>query len=72
MQFADALTGGAYMANANEPLLLTAPTGLAPSAAKLLHNMQSHLATVTLFGGLAALPKAVMDQAARAVGGVEK
>ena len=70
-QFADALTGGAYMANANEPLLLTAPTSLASSAAGLLSTMQSQLSQVTLFGGLSALPKAVMDQAAYAVGGVE-
>jgi len=71
-QFADALTGGAYMANANEPLLLTAPTVLAPSDANLLHGMQSQLSQVTMFGGQAALNKAVMDQIAHAVGGVEK
>lgn len=71
-QFADALTGGAFMANANEPLLLTAPTALAPSDTTLLHGMRSQLSAVTLFGGPVALKQAVMDQIAHAVGGVER
>jgi putative cell wall-binding protein len=72
MQFADALTGGAYMANANQPLLLTAPTVLAPSDAGLLSGMHAQLTAVTMFGGQVALAKSVMDQIAHAVGGVER
>ncbi|MEY9932770.1 hypothetical protein ABH926_007421 [Catenulispora sp. GP43] len=72
MSFADALTGGAYMANANEPLLLTAPTVLAPADTGLLSGMRSQLSAVALFGGPVAIKQVVMDQIAHAVGGVEK
>jgi putative cell wall-binding protein len=72
MQFADALTGGAYMANAGQPLLLTAPTVLAPADTGLLRGMQAQLSAVTLFGGPVAITKTVMDQITRAVGGVER
>lgn len=72
MQFADALTGGAYMANANEPLLLTMPDVLASADNSLLSGMRSQLSAVTLFGGKAALSQPVMDQVTRAVGGVER
>ncbi|MEY9859992.1 putative cell wall-binding protein [Catenulispora sp. GAS73] len=72
MQFADALTGGAYMANAGEPLILTPPTVLAPADASLLRTMQSQLSTITMFGGPVALNKAVMDQITHAIGGVER
>ena len=72
MQFADALTGGAAMANADQPLLLTAPTVLAPADTRLLNGMHSQLSAVTLFGGPVALSKSVMDQINRAVGGVER
>jgi hypothetical protein len=72
MQFADALTGGASMANAGEPLLLTPPTVLAPADTGLLQGMRTQLSTITLFGGQAALKQTVMDQITRAVGGVEK
>ncbi|WP_194897703.1 cell wall-binding repeat-containing protein [Catenulispora pinisilvae] len=71
MQFADALTGGAYMANAGEPLLLTAPTVLAPADTSLFHTMQNQISAITLFGGPVAIQKKVMDQIAHAVGGVE-
>jgi hypothetical protein len=71
-QFADALTGGAYMANANEPLLLTQPTYLVQPDYKVLQTMRSQLSQVTMFGGQAALSKPVMDQIAGAVGGVER
>ena len=72
MQFADALTGGAYMANAGQPLILTDPNALSPADVPLLGTMHNQLSAVSLFGGPMAIKQAVMDQIARAVGGVEK
>ncbi|WP_344654912.1 cell wall-binding repeat-containing protein [Catenulispora subtropica] len=72
MQFADALTGGAYMANAGQPLILTDPNGLSPADVPLLATMHNQISAVSLFGGPVAIKQAVMDQIARAVGGVEK
>jgi putative cell wall-binding protein len=72
MQFADALTGGAYMANAGEPLILTAPTVLAPADTSLLRTMQNQISTITLFGGPVAIKQTVMDQITHAIGGVER
>ncbi|NUR29957.1 MAG: hypothetical protein HOV83_29590 [Catenulispora sp.] len=72
MQFADALTGGAYMANAGQPLILTDPNSLSPADVPLLGTMHNQISAISLFGGPAAIKQVVMDQITRAVGGVEK
>ena len=53
--FPDALTGGAYAANAAEPLLLTAPDSLSAPTASLLSGWASQFTAVTVFGGQAAI-----------------
>ena len=53
--FPDALTGGAYAANAAEPLLLTAPDSLSATTASLLSGWASQFTAVTVFGGQAAI-----------------
>jgi parallel beta-helix repeat protein len=55
MNFPDALTGGAYAANAGMPLLLTDPKSLPGTTGDLLGSLASHLVAVTLFGGPAAI-----------------
>ena len=49
--FADALTGGALMAHAGGPLLLTDSTTLSPATATYLHNFATSIATIDVFGG---------------------
>lgn len=53
--FPDALTGGAYAANAAEPLLLTAPGSLSAPTAALLSGWASQFTAVAVFGGEAAI-----------------
>jgi hypothetical protein len=53
--FPDALTGGAYAANAAEPLLLTDPGSLSAPTASLLSGWASQFTAVTVFGGNAAI-----------------
>ncbi|NUP45713.1 MAG: hypothetical protein HOW97_00140 [Catenulispora sp.] len=72
MQFADALTGGAFMANAGQPLILTDPAGLSPADVPMLATMHNQISAISLFGGPAAIKQVVMDQITRAVGGVER
>ncbi|OLE22550.1 MAG: hypothetical protein AUG49_18750 [Catenulispora sp. 13_1_20CM_3_70_7] len=72
MQFADALTGGAFMANAGNPLILTDPASLSPADVPLLATMHNQISAISLFGGPVAIKQTVMDQITRAVGGVKR
>ncbi|MFL6117969.1 MAG: cell wall-binding repeat-containing protein [Catenulispora sp.] len=71
-QFADALTGGAFMANAGNPLILTDPNSLSPADVPLLATMHNQISAISLFGGPVAIKQSVMDQITRAVGGVKR
>jgi putative cell wall-binding protein len=57
--FADALAGGAYVANVQQPLLLTDPNSLPEDIGKWFNGTfsQDGIATIAVFGG----PKAVSD-----------
>lgn len=67
--FPDALTGGAYAANAGMPLLITEPTML-PDPIRAVLSAQAHtLSTVTLFGGDQAVSNGVESAIAGAVDG---
>ncbi|NUS57381.1 MAG: hypothetical protein HOV66_21370, partial [Streptomycetaceae bacterium] len=67
--FPDALTGGAYAANAGVPLLLTDPKALPDTVRLLLTALHRQLAAVEVFGGPLAVSEAVDAQVVKAVGG---
>ena len=67
--FPDALTGGAFAANAGLPLLLTPPNALAPDTAMVLQGWARSLTSVTIFGGPNAVTRPVADAITRVVGG---
>jgi hypothetical protein len=67
--FPDALTGGAYAANAGIPLLLTDPKQLPPNVAALFATWKQQLAAIEVFGGPAAVSTGVQSSVATAVGG---
>lgn len=69
MNFPDALTGGAFAANAGEPLLLTDPAQLPGPIGDELAALAAHLRTVTIFGGPNAVSNTVVNQVAARVGG---
>ena len=66
--FPDALTGGAYAANAGVPLLLTDPKALPDTVRTLLVTWHRQLAAVEHFGGPAALSDTADAQVVEAVG----
>jgi putative cell wall-binding protein len=53
--FADAMSGGAYLARLGGPILLTYPTSVPASTSNYLSAVRSGLATSSLFGGSAAI-----------------
>jgi putative cell wall-binding protein len=53
--FADAMSGGAYLARLGGPMLLTYPTSLPASTSNYLSAVRSELASSSLFGGSAAI-----------------
>lgn len=67
--FPDALTGGAYAANAAEPLLLTAPGALSAPTASLLSGWASQFTAVTVFGGESAISGPTFTAIVKAVHG---
>jgi putative cell wall-binding protein len=71
MAFPDALAGGAYMANLDQPLLLTDPAVLPASVIGDLSSpsVRASIQAVTIFGGPNAVSQGVEDQIAGTVGG---
>lgn len=67
--FPDALTGGAFAANAGAPLLLTDPVALPDSTRGLLASWAPQLAEITVFGGGAAIPTRTFQSIVDAVHG---
>jgi hypothetical protein len=57
--FADAMSGGAYLARLGGPVLLTYPTSLPASTSNYLSAARPSLATSSLFGGSAAISTSV-------------
>jgi putative cell wall-binding protein len=57
--FADAMSGGAYLARLGGPVLLTYPTSLPASTINYLSAVRSGLASSSLFGGTAAISTGV-------------
>jgi putative cell wall-binding protein len=57
--FADAMSGGAYLARLGGPILLTYPTSLPTSTSNYLSAVRSGLASSSLFGGSAAISTSV-------------
>jgi putative cell wall-binding protein len=57
--FADAMSGGAYLARLGGPILLTYPTSLPASTSNYLSAVRSDLASSSLFGGSAAISTSV-------------
>ncbi|MFL6116903.1 MAG: cell wall-binding repeat-containing protein [Catenulispora sp.] len=69
LTFPDALTGGAYAANAGMPLLITEPTTLSGPTRYRLSGWINSLTFVTVFGGTAAVNEGVVNDIAAAVHG---
>jgi putative cell wall-binding protein len=57
--FADAMSGGSYLARLGGPILLTYPTSVPASTSNYLSAVRSGLATSSLFGGSAAISVSV-------------
>ena len=53
--FADAMSGGAYLARVGGPILLTYPTSVPAATSNYLSAVRSGLASSSLFGGTAAI-----------------
>jgi titin len=66
--FADALSGGAFLAHVDGPLLLTAPTTLPSSTTGYLDTVKSSVLTSTLFGGPMAVGQTVVSAVGAALG----
>jgi hypothetical protein len=66
--FPDALTGGAYAANAGAQLV-TVGSVLDPRTIALLQQLQPALLSVSMFGGVNVVSAGIADQVTRAVGG---
>lgn len=67
LKFPDALTGGAYMATANGPLLLTDPSTLSPATEAALKTVAATTKEIDIFGGEAAVSKSVATAIAAVV-----
>lgn len=66
--FPDALSGGAYEAHLNGPMLLTDPHALPPATSTYLAGSVGTLGATTIFGGPSAVTAAVQTQIGVALG----
>jgi putative cell wall-binding protein len=66
--FADALSGGAFLAHVDGPLLLSATTFLPSSTANYLKTVRATVLTSKLFGGPTALAPTIAIAVATALG----
>jgi hypothetical protein len=66
--FPDALSGGAFEAHFDGPLLLTAPAELSTPASAFLTDQASTLVTSNIFGGADALSTSTADAVTTALG----
>jgi PKD repeat protein len=71
-QFADALTGGAYMASVGGPLLLTDPKTAAASTTQAIQQVAGTTNEVDVFGGPNAVAQSIFDAIVTTVHGVAK
>ncbi|MEY9910644.1 putative cell wall-binding protein [Catenulispora sp. MAP12-49] len=69
VSFPDALTGGAYAANAGMPLLITESDALAAPTLQQLSGWANALTAVTVFGGEKAVSSGVLSEIVSAVKG---
>lgn len=68
VSYADALSGGAYLAHLDGPLLLTATTFLPAPTSAYLANVKTSLSVAYAFGGTAAITTTVTTQISAAAG----
>jgi len=66
--FHDAMSGGALLASAHGPILLSAKTGLAPSVTNYLRANGASLRLVAILGGTTALPKPIATSVGNEIG----
>jgi putative cell wall-binding protein len=66
--FPDALSGGAFEAHADAPLLLSAPSALSPSTSSYLTANVASVVTTNIFGGDTALSPTVQTGIGTALG----
>ena len=69
MNYADALTGGAFLGMVGDPLLLTAPQSLSGPAAGFLAGQRQTVDFVEIFGGANAVSPGVENSIVSLVGG---
>ena len=66
--FADAMSGGAYLARVGGPVVLTYPTSLPAATSNYLSAIRSGLASSSLFGGTAAISTGVQTAIDQSLG----
>jgi len=69
LNYADALTGGAFLGMVGDPLLLTAPQSLSGPAAGFLNGQKQTVDFVEIFGGTNAVSPGVESSIVSLVGG---
>jgi putative cell wall-binding protein len=68
LTFADAVSGGAYLARMGGPILLTYPTTVPSSTSSYLSSVRASLASTSIFGGTAAISSGVQTTISHLLG----